>query len=61
VTISSGTAFFGLGGILLYHLALDPSLSSSGINCLIAAQMLHFTGLLFIRREVPAAPEVDPA
>ena len=61
VTISSGAAFFGLGGILLYHLALDPSLSSSGINCLAAAQMLNFLGLLFIRREMPAAPEVDSA
>ena len=61
VTISSGAAFFGLSGILLYQLALDPSSSSSGFNCLAAAQMLQFLGLLFIRREIPAAPEVDPA
>ena len=57
VTISSGAAFFGLGGILIYHLALDPSSSTSGINCLAAGQMLQFLGLLFIRREqAPGLP-----
>jgi hypothetical protein len=47
VTVTSGAAFFGFGGIMLDHLdALE-----SGINCLAAAQALNFLGLLFIRRE----------
>ncbi len=61
VVITSGAAMCGLGGNILME--QDPSFSTPGpgLYCLLASLALNFLGLLFIRREVPAAPEVDPA
>ena len=60
--IASGVATCGFGGIVLFT-EHDPSISSPGpgLYCLLASLALNFLGLLFIRREMPAAPEVDPA
>ncbi len=61
-TVVSAASFAGFGGFMAYHVVEDAVHEpGTGFFCLIAAQMLHFTGLLFIRREVPAVPEVDPA
>jgi hypothetical protein len=61
-TVASAASFAGFGGFMAYHMAENAVHEpGSGFFCLLAAQMLNFTGLLFIRREVPAAPEVDPA
>ena len=60
--IASGVAMCGFGGVVLFS-GHDPSFSvpGPGFYCLLASLALNFLGLLFIRREVPAAPEVDPA
>ena len=61
-TVVSVASFAGFGGFMAYYMVVEAvDEPGTGFFCLIAAQMLHFTGLLFIRREVPAAPEVDPA
>ena len=60
--IASGVAMLGFGGVILISND-DPSFSvpGPGLYCLLASLALNFLGLLFIRREVPAAPEVDSA
>jgi drug/metabolite transporter (DMT)-like permease len=60
--IASGVAMCGFGGMVLISDS-DPSFSipGPGLYCILASLALNFLGLLFIRREVPAAPEVDPA
>lgn len=61
-TIASGSAMCGLGGVIIVGL-MDASGSEAGpgLYCLLGSLLLNFLGLLFIRREVPAAPEMDPA
>ncbi len=61
VVVSSGAAMCGLGGNILTEQDPDFSTPGPGLYCLLASLALNFLGLLFIRREVPAAPEVDPA
>jgi hypothetical protein len=58
--IASGLAMLGFGGIVLISND-DPSFSlpGPGLYCLLASLALNFIGLLFIRREVPAAPVVE--
>ena len=47
---------------LIWELSQDPITSPPrSIRLFMIAVYLNFLGLLFIRREVPAAPEVDPA
>ena len=60
--IASGLAMCGFGGMILLS-EDDPAYSvpGPGTYCILASLALNFLGLLFIRREVPAAPEVDPA
>lgn len=53
--IVSGTALIGLSGILLVDYTNAPPDAEKlgpGFFCLIAAQILNFLGLMFIRREV---------
>jgi hypothetical protein len=62
--LSSGMIMTGQGGLIVVTHYIDESSETSGpaLPCLIAALVLNFTGLLFIRREVPGAviPD-DPA
>jgi hypothetical protein len=47
---------------LIWSLSRDPiTTPPPSISVYVMAVFLNFLGLLFIRREVPAAPEVDPA
>lgn len=57
----SGLALIGLSGVLIMNYSDTSATVGPGFYCLIASQALNFLGLLFIRREIPAAPEVDPA
>lgn len=61
--ISSGVAMCGLGGIVILIAGSDPffSIPGPGLYCLLASLALNFLGLLFIRRQLPAAPEADLA
>lgn len=58
VFATSSMATFGLSGTILYHIVhnLEPG---KGMICVIVAQILLTTGLLFIRREDPPAPTPD--
>jgi hypothetical protein len=58
--ITSGAAMCGWGGVILME-PTDPTscILGPGSYCLLASLALNFLGLLFIRREVTAAPEVD--
>jgi hypothetical protein len=58
MVLASGAAMCGLGGIVLLAL-MDMEEPGSGTCCLLAALVLNFLGLLFIRRET--APEIQPA
>lgn len=61
-TITSGGAFCTISGMIcLAELIGTSSTPGPGLYCLLASLALNFLGLLFIRREVPATPEVDPA
>lgn len=47
---------------LIWSLSRDPiTTPPPSISVYLTAVILNFLGLLFIRREVPSAPEVDPA
>lgn len=61
--LSSGMIMTGLGGLMVIGHYIDESSETSGpaLPCLIAALILNFTGLLFIRREVPRAVIPDAA
>ena len=51
-TVVSAASFVGFGGFMAYHMAENALHEpGSGFFCLLAAQMLNFIGLLFIRRE----------
>lgn len=60
-TIASGLVLTGLGGLVVITELEPDDRPGPAIYCLLASLALNFLGLLFIRREVPAAPEVDPA
>ncbi len=48
--------------LLIWKYSEDPdNLLPRFVGLLMSSMYLNFLGLLFIRREVPAAPEVDPA
>lgn len=58
-TLGSGLVLTGLGGLLVIN-NLEPVIQPGpAIYCLLASLALNFLGLLFIRREVPAAPGVE--
>jgi hypothetical protein len=60
-TLGSGLVLTGLGGLLVIS-NLDPDDNPGpAIYCILASLALNFLGLLFIRREIPASPEVDSA
>ncbi len=59
-TIASGLVLTGLGGLLVITNLGPGDHPGPAIFSLLASLALNFLGLLFIRREVPAAPEVDP-
>jgi hypothetical protein len=58
-TIVSGMAFAGLGVVVAIHNLGPGTQPGPAVFCLLAALALNFLGLLFIRREVPAAPAFD--
>ena len=60
-TIASGLVLTGLGGLLVITNLAPDDHPGPAIFSLLASLALNFLGLLFIRRELPAAPEVDPA
>lgn len=60
VALASGTSLCGLGVILTFGWDNDYTRPGPGLLCLLAALLLNFTGLLFIRREAVAPAEVDP-
>lgn len=58
--LMSGAVLIGLSGTLVANYFPHQSKKlGTGFYCLIAAQVLHFAGLLFIRREVPPASLLD--
>lgn len=59
--IASGVSMCGLGGAVLFS-DHDPTFSvpGPGFYAILASLALNFLGLLFVRREVPAPPMVDP-
>lgn len=59
-TIVSGMVFAGLGVVVAIHNLRPATQPGPAVFCLLASLALNFLGLLFIRREVPAPPVVDP-
>ncbi len=56
VTLVSGIATCALAGIILYFILLDPytrAEAGPAVYCLVAAPVLNFISLLFVRREAP--------
>jgi hypothetical protein len=55
-TIASGLVLTGLGGLLVISNLEPDDQPGPAIYCLLVSLALNFLGLLFIRRELPAAP-----
>ncbi|WP_367873122.1 hypothetical protein [Luteolibacter sp. Populi] len=56
----SGVALAGIGFFLTFGWDNESSRPGPGLLCLLAALILNFTGLLFIRRKTQGETSVDP-